>query len=164
MGKFINKYWIELLGFLAVLLGVFLVFERVNLRHYARQYGGNLREGIFAWFEGISGLATETVNTLSPSDLLGWLLILFGTVFFIWRIRYHFAHSDRWDATICPRCGGNLHRVHRKGLDRLIGTIFFPSSARYACFTTGCGWTGLRHSRPHTIKALQANHTPVPKN
>lgn len=46
----------------------------------------------------------------------------------------------------CPRCGGVVHRAHRRGHDRLVG--LFRDVRRYRC--TKCPWEGLLPVSPPT--------------
>lgn len=48
--------------------------------------------------------------------------------------------------TACPRCAGELERIRRTALDRLIGLL--APSRRYRCQCRACGWSGLRPTSP----------------
>lgn len=81
------------------------------------------------------------------STLVGWLLILLAIPLMVHRLRYHFSASERWKATVCPRCGGELLRIHRTPLDRFLSRFFLPMARRYHCANPDCSWSGLRRSR-----------------
>ena len=49
------------------------------------------------------------------------------------------------DRLVCPDCRGDLERVRRSLLDRLVGLIV--RSRRYRCTRAGCGWNGLLQGR-----------------
>jgi uncharacterized protein YbaR (Trm112 family) len=62
------------------------------------------------------------------------------------------------DRLVCPDCRGNLSRVRRSFLDRMLG--LFVASRRYQC--VHCGWGGLlqgrvrRHGAYQSYRALEA--------
>jgi predicted RNA-binding Zn-ribbon protein involved in translation (DUF1610 family) len=87
-------------------------------------------------------------------------MVVGGVVFILWRLRYRFLKSDRWQVLACPKCGGKLHRIHRTSLDRLVGSIFLPRAARYRCSNKECGWSGLRQTRQGSAAALQSQNSP----
>lgn len=89
------------------------------------------------------------------STLFGWLLIVLAVPLVIYRLRYRFSMSERWKATVCPRCGGELLRVHRKPFDRFLSRFFLPLARRYRCANPDCSWSGLRRSR-------RADQFPIP--
>jgi hypothetical protein len=45
----------------------------------------------------------------------------------------------------CPRCGGEVHRVPRTNLQRLL-VVVYPAK-RYRCADPSCRWDGLLRSR-----------------
>lgn len=45
----------------------------------------------------------------------------------------------------CPACSGELERVARSPLDRLLGLLV--PSRRYRCTRGACGWSGLLQAR-----------------
>lgn len=49
------------------------------------------------------------------------------------------------DRLVCPECRGDLQRVRRSFLDRLVGLVV--TSRRYRCARPGCGWGGLLQGR-----------------
>ena len=53
---------------------------------------------------------------------------------------------------VCPRCGGQLRRIPRRVIDRLV-SIVIPLH-RYECVALGCYWQGsLRVRRiPHSVE------------
>ena len=49
-------------------------------------------------------------------------------------------------AKVCPHCGGNLTRIHRRPVDRLL-SVFVPAR-RFRCVNFRCIWEGnVRRSR-----------------
>lgn len=64
----------------------------------------------------------------------------------------------RGDSRQCPRCGGELHRVHRIPADKLLSRIVHVH--RYRCTNPRCGWQGLRR-RHHSALRVAATHPPA---
>jgi hypothetical protein len=54
-------------------------------------------------------------------------------------------NAPKSDQLVCPDCRGDLLRVRRSFLDRLVGLIV--TSRRYRCARSGCGWSGLLQGR-----------------
>ena len=55
----------------------------------------------------------------------------------------------------CPRCGGEVKRVHRRTHEAQ--TLSGSGLRRYRCEAEGCGWQGLlarQVSRPHSRLAM----------
>lgn len=124
------------------LLAIFLLVERMNIR-----------QTLYAWFvrliTGLGNFGTSLVASLrrfvantTLSDLTAYLLILIVLVLFAWRLRWRVMRLPGLTSQECPRCGGELHRIHRHGLDRLL-SLYIPVR-RYQCKEHGCHWQGLR--------------------
>lgn len=54
----------------------------------------------------------------------------------------------------CPQCGADIHRSHRRPLDRI--TSLMVPRHRYRC--DQCGWTGLRRARRSPLKIGARGH------
>jgi hypothetical protein len=76
-------------------------------------------------------------------------LVLLAVLFAIYRVRYRFTISERWQATECPKCGSGLQRTRRNSIDRFLSRTILPSARRYRCENAACRWSGLRRKRPH---------------
>lgn len=84
------------------------------------------------------------------------LLIIFTTLsavlVLIWVIRWQFLNAKTWSPSECPKCGSELHRIHRTSFDRLLSQTLLPEARRYRCENPYCHWDGLRRHRreePH---------------
>jgi hypothetical protein len=130
-----------------VALGVFLVFERLNIRSL-----------LFEWLRRISAVALGGVGRLDDqfgdllaritlSDAIGFALILGAMVAIALRVRWRLIQNSALALLRCPRCSGNIHRVHRHALDRLI-SLYVPVQ-RYRCANDQCRWHGLRVGAGH---------------
>lgn len=144
MKKFIREYLIELIALLFILLGIFLLFERMDIRETLYQAVLGLTDNLRTGLAEASSLGQSYLTGFGLSDLLGLALIILAVIFVLWRIRYRFIRSERWAGSYCPKCGGRIHRKHRSSVDRFIGKVLFQDSARYKCSNEECDWTGLR--------------------
>jgi len=142
--KFVREYLIELIALLIILLGIFLLFERMDIRETLYQAALGLTDNLRTGLAGASSLGQTYLSSFGLSDLLGLGLIVLAVLFVFWRIRYRFIRSERWLGTHCPICGDRIHRKHRSSFDRLIGKVMLQESARYKCSNEDCYWTGLR--------------------
>jgi hypothetical protein len=137
-----QHYKFELIWLAIVAVGLFLIIEEMNIRETLFRW---LRSAAAALFQGSTQLSRQvgqTLQRLTTSDLLGYLLVIAAAVALVWRVRWRFRHSEAFTALRCPRCGGNIHRKHRNIGDRLI-SIAVPVR-RYRCVNSECRWRGLR--------------------
>jgi hypothetical protein len=138
--EFVREYRVELIaGFLA-LLGIFLLVEQMEIRVTI------LRLFRLAWrtVGGAMGAAVKAivyrVSHITTSDLLGLGLVALAVAVVLWRVRVRLMR--RYAEHVCPICGGNLRRLHRRWRDRLL-SLLVPV-ARYRCRDRECGWEGRR--------------------
>ena len=133
---------VELLVASLILLAVFLLVERMEIRKSLFAWLISLLQAlerldlvVLRWIENM-------VRRTTLSDLLAYILLLAGLGLAVWRLRWRLGHTPQFVERACPRCGDGLHRVHRRAADRLVG-LFVPVR-RYECKNSDCGWTGLR--------------------
>ena len=159
MKKFLKEYRVELLALLIIVLGIFLLVERLEIRQTIWGWLQAAGPGGRQFLVNIKDWVANYINTFTLSDLTGWILIILTTIFIAWRIRYRFLQSRYWRATSCPKCGSqNLQRVHRTWFDRILSYILMPHAHRYKCPTRECGWSGLRHQQRQHISEDGENH------
>jgi hypothetical protein len=132
---------------LLALVGVFLLVEQFEIRKSVYAFVAQILDFLPVFLKTMEAKIVGYITSFSLSDLIGWILIVLTSVFIVWRVRYRFTHSDHWSATECPRCGDELHRVHRNLTDRILGRTFLPHARRYRCANSECNWTGLRRYR-----------------
>lgn len=140
-----GEWRVEIFIFLLVAFGIFLLVERMQIR---QTIFGWLRRG----FQALSGLGSGLlhgvatfVQTTTLSDLLGYALLLLAVAAVTWRIRWRLMTMPRFTTRLCPRCGGELHRIHRHRLDHMLDLLV--PVARYRCKNSDCRWEGLRVKR-----------------
>lgn len=145
MRKFLRENRVELIALLVILFGIFLLIEPFEIRESLWK-GLRWLSDTLTWLADVG--ARQVVGyfkSFTISDLLGWILLISASIFFAWRIRVRFLHSETWRARACPKCGSRLHRVHRSRFDILLGRSLLPHSRRYQCENADCGWSGLRY-------------------
>jgi predicted RNA-binding Zn-ribbon protein involved in translation (DUF1610 family) len=142
-----RNWWVEILVALLALLAMFLLVERIDIR-----------DGLLGWFasllNGLEGLITVVFRDLlsfvqqtTLSDLVAYLLLLAVAIVLAWRLRWRLMHTPRLSELTCPRCGSDLHRIHRRTVDRALN-LFVPVR-RYQCKNHDCGWRGLKVTEQH---------------
>jgi predicted RNA-binding Zn-ribbon protein involved in translation (DUF1610 family) len=140
-----QDWWVEIVVGVLILLAIFLLVEQMNIR-----------ETLYAWLlaaiDGLESLiatlargVVHFVQGTTLSDLVAYLLILVVVVLIAWRTRYRILTNPRLAQIQCPRCGGDLHRIHRRWYHRLLNVVI--PSRRYGCKDPACGWRGLRVKR-----------------
>ena len=144
MKKYIQEYRTEIAAVLVALFGVFLVVEQFEIRETMLEVYLRLADSLKRLALTTQEKLVAYITNFTPSDFLGWVLIIVTSVFIFWRVRYRFLNSDYWKADQCPKCGGELHRIHRSLLDRVLSWIIMPHARRYLCADSNCTWSGLR--------------------
>jgi hypothetical protein len=135
----------EIFIVLLVAFGIFLLVERMQIRQtllgWLRQGAQSLRELGGGVVRGIEGFVQST----TLSDLTGYTLLLVALAAVAWRARWRLMTMPRFTSKKCPRCGSDLHRIHRRRSDRLVD-LYVPVR-RYRCKNRDCRWQGLRVKR-----------------
>ena len=159
MGRFWSDWWAEVLIGLLLAFGIFLLFERLQIR-----------QALFRWLQAfwsmlarLAGAARDGLGGFlrarTLSDLVGIVFLLVAVSIILWRLRWRLLNSPRFSARLCPACGGTLHRVHRRRLDRLVN-ILVPVRRR-ACQVTGdCGVDCTETYNYGTLVTLTAAPSP----
>lgn len=154
-----TSYRVELIGLVVAGLGIFLLFEQLNLR---RSFAAWFRTTVTASLSRFHDLDVEVSSLLarlSLSDLIGVVLILVAVVLVLWRLRWRLLNAPTLSSGSCPKCGGPLHRVHRKWYDRFI-CLYVPVR-RYRCHNAECHWKGLRVGRHHESPRRRRSPSPA---
>jgi hypothetical protein len=137
-----SEWRVELFIALVVAVAVFLLVEQMQIRETVLSW---LRQGLEAlrnFGGGILRGLVDFIESTTLSDLTGYALLLAALVFVGWRARWRLMTTPRFTERQCPRCCGDLRRIHRHRLDRLVN-VFVPVG-RYRCRNRDCRWQGLR--------------------
>jgi len=141
MGKLLKEYRIEVGAVISILLGVFLLVEQFDIIP-------TVKESVQAIPKTVHAYMTNYITSFSPSDLLGWILILAALGAIAWQARARYLRSPRYRSKTCPRCGGSLQRIRRRSLDRFLSQNLLPDARRYRCANPDCRWSGLHYHEP----------------
>jgi hypothetical protein len=140
-----SKWKVEIAAIILLAVGIFLLVEKMQIRR-------TLIDGLQRALKGLSNLAGGTSDRLASflsgatlSDLVGLAMVLVAIAFVIWRTRWRLTTMPRFTERKCPRCGGELHRIHRRWRDRVLNC--FVPVRRYQCKNQDCRWRGLRVGR-----------------
>jgi hypothetical protein len=142
MKRLWRQFAVEIVALILVGLGMFLIFERMQIRatvlRFLRSLLGALVHAAHALDQGLR----YAVSRVTLSDATGAIAIVAAVWLIIWRARWRVARSEILASRVCPVCGSRLHRVHRRTRDRLF-TWIVPLH-RYRCATHDCRWTSLK--------------------
>ncbi len=142
---FWSEWRFELVVVLAILVGLFLLVEQVQLRELVADWWAAGLEGLKTAGSGFLRRVGNFLQGLTFSDVIGGTLLIAALVLLFLRGRWRLMTMERFTARVCPKCGGRLHRVHRRPIDRLVNVIV--PVVRYRCRNPECGWRGLRVKR-----------------
>lgn len=144
----------EILIVILLCLAIFLLLERMNIRQSLYAWLVTLAEDIVRLLASVSQDLARFVRRTALSDLIAYLLLLVVVGLVIWRIRHRLLTLPKFSDAQCPRCGGELTRIHRRWLDRMLN-LFVPLR-RYRCKNNECTWQGLRVHRSE--RSIHASH------
>jgi hypothetical protein len=153
MGKYLKEYRIEVGAAVIIVLGVFLLVERIDIIP-------SVRELVLAVPGAVHDYIMNYITNFSPSDLLGWILIFAAIGAIGWQARRRYLKSPRFRSMTCPRCGRSLQRVRRTSLDRFLSHRLLPDARRFRCSNADCRWSGLRYHEPRLNHLLSAEDSP----
>ncbi len=149
MKKFFQEYRAELLlGALAV-IGILLIVSRVEILTMLIGDLNQILNGTRATATRTGSLIDSFITSVSLFDLVGFVLLMAGMIFLLYRIWRRYLKSASWQGDECPKCKGDIHRIHRTRQDRLWGSLVRRPLRRYQCANPDCGWTGLLYGKPH---------------
>lgn len=151
----LKNYWFEILILCTLLLGFFLLLEQINIRGVILDAPGRVLNPAGRLLSNMQKELNNLVGLLTPSNVLGFILVFAAVAAVLWRLRSRFLNSDHWNASACPKCGSSLHRIHRSGFDRFLSRSILPDARRYLCSDPECGWEGLLRQIYRTDRELQ---------
>ncbi len=128
------------IGFL-FLLGVFLLFEQMEIKSYVFNGIVNTFRAVTNAFSNFLGNILGLSEHFETSDIVGTILILVAFLLLTARVRQK-ALIRFHDLSECPECGSDLIHVHRNLLQRLTSKLFYIKIRRYQC--KNCEFDGLR--------------------
>jgi predicted RNA-binding Zn-ribbon protein involved in translation (DUF1610 family) len=145
--RIFREYWLEFVALVVAGTGIFLVVKEFSIREALRLVYHHTIALLGSWVQNTSVTVWNFMTHFSTSDLVGGVMVVAALAFIIWRGRYHFYRSEYWKAVNCPKCGSELHRIHRTSWDRFLSRTLLRGARRYQCKNPECGWSGLRERR-----------------
>ena len=137
-----QEWRIEILIALLVCLAVFLLVERMNISQSVYRWLVDMLGQFARLLDSASEGLAKLVRATTVSDLIGYLLLFVVAGLVLWRTRHRLLTMPRFSDAQCPRCGGQLTRIHRRRIDRLLN--WFVPLRRFRCKNEECAWRGLR--------------------
>jgi hypothetical protein len=125
-----------------IALGVFLVMERMSIRSTLSRWAAIESRNALTIFGQVDAAASALVARIELSDVVGLVLILAAVIAVALRVRWRLMRMPSLTTLQCPRCEGDLYRVHRHRRDRLVSWIV--PVRRYRCSHPECRWCGIR--------------------
>lgn len=141
---FFQEYNFEITVLFLIALGVFLLVEKMEIKHYIYEFVKGILFTVGDFFKLLRDGTIFIVDKFEVSDLVGISLILFA-LFLIanrWRERMIERYSVLRN---CPECGGNLHRIKREFNHKLTSLVFFVEVKHYHCKT--CNYKGFKMAK-----------------
>ena len=150
---FWREYLTEIVLAGIILIGIFLLIERMDIRLTLWRWLSSFTAGLTSGLELVVGQSVQRITSLTLSDLVGLTLIVAALIAVLWRIRWRLTHDQRFTSDTCPVCGSELHRIHRTRLDRIVN-VFAPAR-RHQCKNPECDWSGLRFGHSHKHRRVR---------
>ncbi len=143
--SFFKRYWLELLSASLLILGVFLMVERLEIKSVIAR---TITQG-FALVERAVSFLFSSMFHIEGSDIVGIVLILAAGWLLGFRARSRAIrrHLGLDHDELCPACKNDLRRIPRTLRHRFTQFIFRVRIRRYACRKCGflaAVWTSNR--------------------
>ena len=138
---FLKEYNFEIKVILLLGLGIFLLIEDLEIKHYIYLFIRKIfisTGGSVIW---IRDNIIFLINKVEPSDLVGISLIIY--VLFLIANRWRERMIERFSQLIkCPKCGGSLHRIKRELNHKFLSILYFVNIKHYHC--KSCNYKGMK--------------------
>jgi hypothetical protein len=141
-GSFLSANSVEIIAAAVVGLGIFLILERMNIRLALLQAAGIGVQNALHAIGHVDDAVADLIARITLSNALGFVLVLGAGIAIVLRVRWRLVQTESLTTLRCPRCGGSIHRVHRRLGDRAIS--WFVLVRRYSCWNRECRWCGIR--------------------
>ena len=138
---FHQEYNFEITVVVLITLGIFLLIEDLEIKHYLYEFIKVIFFTIGNFIKLLRDTSIFIIDKFEISDLVGISLILLA-LFLIanrWRERMIERHSVLRN---CPDCNGDLQRIKRDFNQKVTGLIYFLSVKNYHC--KSCNYKGFK--------------------
>ena len=139
--SFVQEYNFEITVILLISLGIFLLVEDLEIKHYIATFVRNILFGIISVIEFIRDKIIFIVKKIELSDIVGisFILLAFYLVTNRWRERMIVRYSS---SLHCLQCEEKLHRIHKTFYHKLLSFLFFLKVKNYKC--NKCSYTAIK--------------------
>ena len=138
---FYQEYNFEITVVVLIALGVFLLIEDLEIKHYLYEFIKVIFFTIGRFIKLLRDGSIFIIDKFEVSDLVGISLILLA-LFLVanrWRERLIERYSVLRN---CPDCNGDLQRVKRDFNQKMTGFLYFLNVKNYHC--KSCNYTGFK--------------------
>jgi hypothetical protein len=138
--ELVRGYWIELSAVILLLVGVFLLLERLQIKLAVYKFLvlcvnaiGNAARAIWDWL-------VHTAFNVEQSDIVGVVLVVVGLSIIVYRTRLRAIakHPEIDLLEECPECGEELGLLKRTRRVRLAEMLLLVRIRQYRC--TNCSF------------------------
>ena len=138
---FYQEYNFEITVVVLIALGVFLLVEELEIKHYLYEFIKIIFFTIGNFIKLIRDGSIFIIDKFEISDLVGISLILLA--FFLIANRWRERMIERYSLlNYCPNCNGDLQRIKRDFNQKVTGIIYYLTVKNYHCNT--CNYTGFK--------------------
>ena len=138
---FLVEYSFEIKVVILFALGIFLLVEELEIKHYIYTF---IRLIFFSIGNGIEWTRDSIlflIQQFEVSDIVGISLIIY-VIYLIaerWRLRMIERFSE---LSNCPECGESLNRIRKSWQHKVMGFIYWASVKHYHC--KACSFKGIK--------------------
>jgi len=138
---FYQEYNFEITVVFLIALGVFLLIEELEIKHYLYEFIKIIFFSIGDFIKLLRDGSIFIIYKFEISDLVGISLILLA--FFLIANRWRERMIERHSVLInCPDCNGDLQRIKRDFNQKITGFIYFLNVKNYRC--KSCNYKGFK--------------------
>ncbi|MBT3180528.1 MAG: hypothetical protein HOB40_03370 [Candidatus Marinimicrobia bacterium] len=139
--SYFKEYNFEITVILLIGLGVFLLIEELEIKHYLYEIVKTILFFIGDIIKVFRNGTFFIINKFEISDLVGISLIIFAL--FLVANRWRQRMIERYELLKdCPNCGGNLIRIRRDFNHKILGILYFVNVKHYNC--KACNFKGIK--------------------
>ena len=138
---FYQEYNFEITVVVLIALGVFLLIEDLEIKHYLYEFIKVIFFTIGRFIKLLRDGSNFIIDKFEVSDLVGISLILLAL--FLVANRWRERMIERYSVLRnCPDCNGDLQRVKRDFNQKMTGFLYFLNVKNYHC--KSCNYTGFK--------------------
>ena len=138
---FYQEYNFEITVVALIALGIFLLIEDLEIKHYLYEFVKAILFTIGNFIKLLRDGTIFIIEKFEISDLVGISLILLA--FFLIANRWRERLIERYSVLKnCPDCNGDLQRIKRDFNQKMTGLLYFLTVKNYRC--KSCNYKGFK--------------------